>query len=139
MRGRLFGVVEEHLVEIGPCEEERNRVGVLTLKMQVLLHCRREFGSWGHGSGGGGLGDWGWENKNARGTIVSSHALGYCCGSLRLVLLVVSLVVLLDTLLVVLFNVLRSALLVVGVSPAFHLIVLVSIDLVGDLLDGMFG
>ena len=40
----LFGVVAEHLVEVAHAEEE-NRVGVLTLKVHVLLHRRREFGS----------------------------------------------------------------------------------------------
>ena len=52
----FFGVVAEHLVEVAHAEEE-DCVGVLTLKVHVLLHRRREFGSGWHSS----VGAWGWE------------------------------------------------------------------------------
>ena len=46
-RRGLLGVLEEHLVEVAePIEEDR--VGDLSLDLEILLEHRREFGGTGH-------------------------------------------------------------------------------------------
>ena len=132
----FFGVVAEHFVEVAHAEEE-NRVGVLTLKVHVLLHRRREFGSRWHGVGG--FVGWGGRNKNAVERLFVPPRL-VVAAELTTCLARRPLRHLAQRLARHLLDILLNVLLVVGVAPAFHLVVLVSVDLVGDdLLDGMFG